>query len=166
MGIPEFNKQLDITTEDNKTTSFIKQEILILDSSSFDDFTSFDDFASFYGLAIIIKEGNDILLIKEIYSLEKNDKNCILRFSYDKYENAKVVGNTIEKKEDGSEVPITVIESYDNIQPYIGSISNIISIKTDKTNENKKSEQNLKILKLIREKFTKTNEKEEYDLAA
>lgn len=151
MGIPEFNKQLDITTKDKKTVSFIKQEILIHDSSSFD------------GQATIVKEGSDILLIKEIYQLENNR----LRFSYDKYENVKAY-NTIETKEDGSEAPIMVIEAYDNKQTYIGSIGNIINIKSDLGTENKKSDQNKdsKILKLIREKLIKTNENEKKNLAA
>ena len=128
-----FNEYLDITTKDNKTVHIEKKNIIIHDS--------FD----FYGDANLIFKGNNIHIIKEVYSLEKNR----LRYSYLKAENVKAY-NTIEKHEDGSETPIFVIENFDKLTTHIGSIGNIKNITSDKIEEiNNKTNKPL-ILKLLR----------------
>ena len=129
-----FNNYLDITTKDNKTYHIENKEILIHDAQSFS------------GKANIIKKSNDVYLIKEVYSLEKNR----LRYSYIKFENVKAY-NTIERHEDGTETPILVIETFDSKKTYIGSIGNIKNITSDKIEKiNAKYKDQPLILKLLR----------------
>ena len=129
-----FNNYLDITTKDNKVTHIERKNIVIHDSNDF------------YGEANLIKKGNNIYIIKEVYSLEKNR----LRYSYLKIENIKAYNN-IEKHDNGIETPIYVIENYDRISTHIGSIGNIKNITSDKIEEiNNKSKDRPLILKLLR----------------
>lgn len=129
-----FDEYLDITTKDNKTTHIERKNIIIHDSHDF------------YGEANIIQKKGNVYIIKEVYSFDKNR----LRYSYIKAENVKAY-NTIEKHEDGSETPIFVIESFDKINTYVGSIGNIKKINSDKIEKiNKKSKERPLILKLLK----------------
>ncbi len=129
-----FDSYLDITTKDNKHFHIENKEILIHDASTLS------------GMANIIKDNNNVYLIKEVYSLEKNR----MRYSYIKFSNVKSY-ETIEKHADGSETPIFVIESFTDKDTYIGSIGNIKNINSDKIEKikNKSKDQPL-ILKLLR----------------
>ena len=135
-----FNKNLTIITKDEKTYHIQYKEVLIHDSSSFN------------GKANVIEKDNNVYLIKEVYSLERNR----LRYSYTKYENVKSY-NTIEKDSEGHEKPILVVENFKRKTTQIGSIGNIVKIDSDiKSKENDKP----LILKLIR-RNKKTNEVDE-----
>lgn len=128
-----FNSKLHITTEDNKQYTIEKKHIFI--HGSLVD----------YSVADIMKKDKNVYIIKEIYSLDDNR----MRFSYIEYENAKVF-ETIEKK-NGEEVPVMVIENYDNEKTFIGSIGNIIEFSSDLyIKEHDKHKDKAKILKLLR----------------
>ena len=105
-------------------------------------------------LDITTKDGKTIHI--EVYSF--NDKR--LRYSYDEYTNPKIY-NTYEKDEDGSERPITVIESYKERKNKIGSIGDIKSTKTDRDEQEQVKSKKPKILQLLRPKDDKKS-----DLAA
>ena len=129
-----FDEYLDITTKDNKSYHIEYIDILIHDTQSFS------------GKANIIRRNNNVYLIKEVYSLEKNR----LRYSYIKFEDVKAY-TTIERQKDGKEAPIYVIETFKNKKTNIGSIGNINKITSDKIEKlnNKYKDQPL-ILKLLR----------------
>ena len=129
-----FDQYLDITTKDNKTVHIERKKIVVHDS------------LDFYGEANIIKKNNNIYIIKEVYSLEKNR----LRYSYIKLDNVKAY-NTIEKMKDGKEEPIYMIESFDKIKTDVSSIGNIKKINSDKIEKiNNKNKDKPLILKLLR----------------
>jgi len=129
-----FDNYLDITTKDNKNVHIERKKIVVHDS------------LDFYGEANIIQKNNDIYIIKEVYSLEKNR----LRYSYIKLDNVKAY-TTIEKMDDGLECPIYMIEKYDKIKTNVSSIGNIKKINSDKIEKiNKKSNDRPLILKLLR----------------
>ena len=129
-----FDEYLDITTKDNKAYHIENKNILIHDAQTL------------IGKANIIYRNNNVYLIKEVYSFEKNR----LRYSYIKFENVKAY-NTIEISKDGNETPIFVVESFKKKKTRIGSIGNIKSINSDKIEKinNKYKDQPL-ILKLLR----------------
>ena len=103
-----FDNYLDITTKDGKTIHIEKKNVYINDSSQFN------------GNINIIHKGNNIVILREVYSFD--DKR--LRYSYDEYTNPKIY-DTYEKDEDGSEVFIAlededeefqmVLETYDTL---------------------------------------------------
>ena len=129
-----FDNYLDITTKDNSRFHIEYKDILIHDASIFN------------GKANVIQKNNNLYLIKEVYSLEKNR----LRYSYIKYENIKAY-ETIEKQKDGCETPILVVESFKNKKTRIGSIGNIKKISSDKIDKiNNKYKDKPLILKLLR----------------
>lgn len=139
-----FDKYLDITTKDEKTYHIESKYVYINDASSYT------------GHANMMKKGDNIYILKEVYSLEKNR----LRYSYTKYENVKSY-NTIQKNTDGTETPIYVIEGYDRAYTNIGSIGNIKKVNSDKIekiNQKTKKDKPL-ILKLL-----KRNKNNEVDL--
>ncbi len=128
-----FNSRLNITTEDNNQYLIEKKHIFIHGSSVN------------YSVADIMKKGNNVYVIKEIYSFDDNR----IRFSYTEFENAKVF-ETIEK-ENGEELPVTVIENYDNEKTFIGSIGNIIELSSDIDEKGyNKHKDKTKILKLLK----------------
>ena len=128
-----FNKKLQIITEDNKEYIIEKKNIFI--HGSLTDYSTAD----------IMKKDKNVYIIKEIYSFDDNR----MRFSYIEYENAKVF-ETIEK-EDGEEVPVMVIENYDNEKTFVGSIGNIIELSSDlNIKEHDKHKDKPKILKLLK----------------
>ena len=139
-----FDKYLDIITEDKKTMHIENKYVFINGASSYN------------GYANMMKKGNDIYILKEVYSLEKNR----LRYSYIKYENVKCY-STIEIDNNGNEVPIFVIENYDKFNTYLGSIGKIVKINSDKIDRIDKLSKKDKpiILKLLRR-----NKKGEVDL--
>lgn len=130
-----FDKKLEITT-DNDTIIIEKKQILIHGSFSFE--------GEAYVMSYLNEKDNkNVYIVREIYSYD-DDR---LRFSYDVYLNAKAF-NTIERVEEGTEVPVFVIESCDDVKRhYIGSIGNIKTLVSDK--QPAKQEKN-KILELIR----------------
>lgn len=138
-----FNDYLDITTKDGKTIHIEKKNIYINDSSQFN------------GNINIIHKGNNIVILREVYSFD--DKR--LRYSYDEYTSPKIY-DTYEKDADGSEKPITVIESYKERKNKIGSIGDIKRVKSDKI-EQEPAKKKPKILQLLRPKDDKKS-----DLAA
>lgn len=130
-----FDKHLDIITNETDRIHIEKKKIYI------------NDFSEFYGEKYIVTSDKfnkkNLYILKEIYSLDNNR----LRYLYERYTNVLLV-DTIEKKEDGSEERVTVIEYYDDKKSLIGSIGNINRIDSDKLNEVYNSKHN-KILKLI-----------------
>ena len=139
-----FDNYLDITTKDGKTIHIEKKNVYINDSSQFN------------GNINIIHKRNNIVILREVYSFD--DKR--LRYSYDEYTNPKIY-DTYEKDEDGSEKPITVIESYKERKNKIGSIGDIKSTKTDRDEQEQVKSKKPKILQLLRPKNDKKS-----DLAA
>ena len=115
-----------------------------------------NDSSQFNGNINIIHKGNNIVILREVYSFD--DKR--LRYSYDEYTNPKIY-DTYEKDEDGSEKPITVIESYKERKNKIGSIGDIKSTKTDRDEQEQVKSKKPKILQLLRPKDDKKS-----DLAA
>ena len=77
-----FDNYLDITTKDGKTIHIEKKNVYINDSSQFN------------GNINIIHKGNNIVILREVYSFD--DKR--LRYSYDEYTNPKIY-DTRPKKE-------------------------------------------------------------------
>ena len=108
-----YNDYLIISTSDEKIYRIEKKKIFI-HNSSLD-----------CKIADIMKKDGNIYIIKEIYSYEDNR----IRFSYDQYTDVKAF-DTIEI-EDGKEVPIMVIEKYNQIKTFVGSIGNITSLSSD-----------------------------------
>ena len=135
-----FNNYLDITTKDGKTVHIEKKNVYINDSSQFN------------GDINIIHKGNNIVILKEVYSYE--DKR--LRYSYDEYTNPKVF-DTYEINESGEETPITVIEAYNEKQTKIGSIGNIRKVDSDKEFVTNKKPKILQLLKPKNDKKLKAN---------
>ena len=78
-----FDNYLDITTKDGKTIHIEKKNVYINDSSQFN------------GDINIIHKGNNIVILREVYSFD--DKR--LRYSYDEYTNPKIY-DTYEKDEE------------------------------------------------------------------
>ena len=129
-----FDKYLDITTKDDKKYHIEYVDILIHDALTLS------------GKANIMKKGNNVYLINEVYSLEKNR----LRYSYIKFEDVKAY-TTIERHEDGTETPIYIIETFKDKKINIGSIGNIKNITSDKIEKAKiKYKDQPLILKLLR----------------
>ena len=135
-----FDNYLDITTKDGKTIHIEKKNVYINDSSQFN------------GNINIIHKGNNIVILREVYSYE--DKR--LRYSYNEYTNPKVF-DTYEINESGEEVPITVIETYSEKQTKIGSIGNIRKVNSDKEFVTNKKTKILKLLKPKTDKKIKAN---------
>lgn len=131
-----FDNYLDITKKDGKKIHIERKNVYINDFSQFDGFVN------------IIKKGSNVVILREIYSFD--DKR--LRYSYDEYINPKVF-NTYEIGDNGVEIPITVIETYDEKINKIGSIGNILKINPDKLN-NKEENKKPKILKLFKPRET------------
>ena len=114
-----FDKYIDITTETNGkliTYHIEKKEVFIHDAS-----------LSTKERYIYEHLGN-IYIVKEFYTLEK--KENILRYSYTKFVNPKVI-RSIEKKPNGEEIPVISIEKCDYTDTSIGSFRNITEIKSD-----------------------------------
>ena len=84
---------------------------------------------------------NDISFIGEIYSFENNR----LRFLQDTYKGVKAYDT--ELHDNGKELPITVIETYDSKTQCITSIGDIIEFKSDIDDQSYKLD--IKILKLL-----------------
>lgn len=138
-----FDKYLDIITEDDKKIHIERKQLYIHDSSDFS------------GEANIMKKGNNVYVIKEVYSLDNSKR---LRYSYIKYINAKVF-DTYEINKNGIETPITVIESFDEKKILIGSIGKICKIESDKINKtNERNKERPKILQLLLRKNKNNNE--------
>lgn len=128
-----FDRKLDITT-DNDSITIERKQILIHGSFSFD--------GEAYVMSKKNNNSNDLYIVREIYSYD-DDR---LRYSYDVYINAKAF-DTIERVEE-KEVPILVIESYDDVNMRcIGSIGNIKNLNSDM--QINKPEKN-KILELLK----------------
>ena len=70
-------------------------------------------------------EVKDVSIISEIYSFENNR----LRFLIDTYKGANVYST--EMHDNGKELPITVVESYDDKIQYISSIGDIVRVESD-----------------------------------
>lgn len=136
-----FDNYLDITTKDGKTIHIEKKNVYINDSSQ----TSGN-------INIIRRKNNNIVVLKEVYSYE--DKR--LRYSYDEYTNPKVF-DTYEINESGEEIPITVIETYNEKQTKIGSIGNIRKVDSDKEFVTNKKPKILQLLKQKNDKKLKAN---------
>lgn len=136
-----FDNYLDITTKDGKTIHIEKKNVYINDSSQ----TSGN-------INIIRRKNNNIVVLKEVYSYE--DKR--LRYSYDEYTNPKVF-DTYEINESGEEIPITVIETYNEKQTKIGSIGNIRKVDSDKEFVTNKKPKILQLLKPKNDKKLKAN---------
>ena len=126
-----FNEHLYITTKENKNYHIEKKQILIHGNFSFT------------GEANIYRKNNNIYIIKEVYSLEKNR----LRYSYIKLTDVKAY-DTIEKHDNGTETSIFVVENYKDCKTLVGSIGNIKNISSDKEKNNSKDKP--LILKLLR----------------
>lgn len=118
-----FDKYIDITTQTNGkliTYHIEKKEVFIHDSS-----------LSTKERYIYEHLGN-IYIVEEFYTLDR--KENIIRFSYTKYVNPKII-RSIEKKPNGEEIPVLSIETFDYREdPSIGSFSNITEIKSDLMN--------------------------------
>lgn len=130
-----FDKTLDITTKNDKKFHIENRRLYIHDFSFNQD------------KANIIIEGNNIYVIREVYSYD-NDR---IRYLYDVYEDIKSY-ETYEKSDDGSkEIPTYVVESYKRKSTCIGSIGNIVKIDSDKAlRPNNRVVDNPLILKLLR----------------
>ncbi len=140
-----FDKNLDITTKEGKTYHIEKKETYI------------HGYSSFIGEAKVMLKDNNLYVLKEVYSYDNNR----LRYSYNKYENVKAF-NSYEKCIDGTEKPILVIENYEKMNTYIGSIGNITKINSDKLDQiNENTKEKPLILKLL--KKNKKNENNEID---
>ena len=131
-----FNNYIDIITKDGKKIHIEKKNVYINDSSQKSG-----------NINIIRRKNNNIVVLKEVYSYE--DKR--LRYSYDEYTNPKVF-DTYEINESGEEIPITVIETYNEKQTKIGSIGNIRKVDSDKEFVTNKKP---KILQLLKQKMIK-----------
>lgn len=136
-----FDNYLDITTKDGKTIHIEKKNVYINDSSQISG-----------NINIIRRKNNNIIVLKEVYSYE--DKR--LRYSYDEYTNPKVF-DTYEINESGEEIPITVIETYNEKQTKIGSIGNIRKVDSDKEFVINKKPKILQLLKPKTDKKIKAN---------
>lgn len=136
-----FDNYLDITTKDGKTIHIEKKNVYINDSSQISG-----------NINIIRRKNNNIVVLKEVYSYE--DKR--LRYSYNEYTNPKVF-DTYEINESGEEVPITVIETYNEKQTKIGSIGNIRKVNSDKEFVTNKKTKILQLLKPKTDKKIKAN---------
>ena len=95
---------------------------------------------------------NDISFIGEIYSFENNR----IRFLEDKY--IGVNSFDTEMHDNGKELPITVIETYDDKKQTISSIGDIIEFKSDIPEQSYKLE--IKILKLLLKNKEGNNKKD------
>ena len=155
-----FDNYLDITTKDDKTIHIENIYAHIVNHSS-------NNMPDYNGNINVFRKGNSTCVMTETYSIESNkDKGIIVRFACTEYENEDAQNNsngywTIEKSEDGSkEVPIFVIEKWDNEKSYLSSINNIKKINSDKIEKaNARAKRNTLILKLL-----KRNKKGEVDL--
>lgn len=136
-----FDNYLDITTKDGKTIHIEKKNVYINDSSQISG-----------NINIIRRKNNNIIVLKEVYSYE--DKR--LRYSYNEYTDPKVF-DTYEINESGEEVPITVIETYNEKQTKIGSIGNIRKVNSDKEFVTNKKTKILQLLKPKTDKKIKAN---------
>ncbi len=112
-----FDKKLSIITKEGKTYNIEKKQILI------------HGYSSFVGEAKVMLKNNNLYVLKDVYTFDNNR----LRYSYDRYQNVKAF-ETYEKKDDGNEQQILVIERYDRLNTLIGSIGNIDKIYSDKIN--------------------------------
>lgn len=93
---------------------------------------------------------NDISTIGEIYSFENNR----IRFLKNTYKNVHAFDT--EMHDNGKELPITVIETYDDKTQCIASIGDIIEFKSDIEEQSYKLD--IKILKLLMKE--KSNKKD------
>ena len=141
-----FNKTATITTSNNDTYKIESGRYFIMPKYGK------RRYRHRYGNAFTItkldnnKEGelltpNDISFIGEIYSFENNR----LRFLQDTYKDVKAFDT--ELHDNGKELPITVIEGYDEKTQCISSIGDIIEFKSDIEEQSYKLD--IKILKLL-----------------
>ncbi len=117
-----FTDNLYIITNNNKEFHIEKKNIYINDSSLFT------------GYANIIKNGNNLTILREVFPFDGNR----IRYFCDEYINVKMF-STIEINESGEEVQIAVIEDYDSKTTKIKSIGNIKKIISDSKQRKPKS---------------------------